>query len=168
MAVVLEGAPGGSGRADVEYPIAGASFASPLQPVQADVPFEIPNRSEHAPRLYAVGDPDLVPGDPINPGTSREATAESSYQRIAIRDRETGHIEGAVVAFPHPYFSAVEADGSFEIDNVPEGTYQLRVWYRDGWLDLEPKSVDVPDSGRVSAPVTVPAELNTVAPEGDG
>jgi len=34
-----------------------------------------------------------------------------------------------IAAFDHPYFATTGADGSFSIDSIPPGRYQLRVWH---------------------------------------
>ena len=34
-----------------------------------------------------------------------------------------------IAAFDHPYFATTGADGSFSIDSIPPGRYQLRLWH---------------------------------------
>lgn len=168
MIVVLEGAAaesGAGGASDIEYPIEGASFTAPIRPVVAGVSFSIANRSQHAPRLYAPGDLDLIPGDPINPGSSRDVTVSTPYQAFDVRDRDTAHIEGRLVAFPHPYFSRVSDAGNFRIEDVPEGRYSLRVWYRNGWLDIDPEPVTVDEAGRITTDIDIPPVLEITSPE---
>ena len=38
-------------------------------------------------------------------------------------------MEAYVVAVPTPYFSSVNADGSFHIGDVPDGSYTVKVWH---------------------------------------
>jgi plastocyanin len=38
-------------------------------------------------------------------------------------------MEAYVVVVPTPYFSAVSADGTFRIGDVPDGSYTLKVWH---------------------------------------
>jgi len=38
-------------------------------------------------------------------------------------------MEGFVVAVPTPYFAVTKADGSFQIPNVPDGSYTVKVWH---------------------------------------
>lgn len=167
LVVVLEGpAAARAERADpIEYPIEGATFVHPILPVQVDVRFEIVNRSKHSPRLFSAGDPDLLAGDPLNPGASREAKVSVPYRRFGLRDRDTAHIKGAVVAFPHRLFSRVDDAGRFEIAGVPAGTYTARIWYRHGWLDTRTAEVTVSEGGRARVDIEIPPRLEVSAPE---
>src|SRR5437868_4885496 len=46
-----------------------------------------------------------------------------------------------VVIAPTPYFAVTDADGSFEIKNVPPGTYALKTWSEDGKVTTQPVTV---------------------------
>jgi hypothetical protein len=39
------------------------------------------------------------------------------------------HMSGYSAVFDHPYFAITDADGKFEIDGVPPGTYTLVAWH---------------------------------------
>jgi plastocyanin len=38
-------------------------------------------------------------------------------------------MEAFVIAVPTPYHAVAKADGSFKIDNVPDGSYTVKVWH---------------------------------------
>ena len=38
-------------------------------------------------------------------------------------------MEGFVLAVPTPYFAVTRADGSFSIPNLPDGSYNVKVWH---------------------------------------
>jgi plastocyanin len=38
-------------------------------------------------------------------------------------------MEAFVVAVPTPYFAVIQADGSFKIADVPDGSYMVKVWH---------------------------------------
>ncbi len=38
-------------------------------------------------------------------------------------------MEGYVVAVPTPYYAVTAADGSYDIKDVPDGTYTVKVWH---------------------------------------
>lgn len=40
-------------------------------------------------------------------------------------------MEGYVVAVPTPYFAPTELDGSYMIDDLPDGTYTVKVWHAE-------------------------------------
>jgi plastocyanin len=39
------------------------------------------------------------------------------------------HMAASVIVFGHPWFTVPEADGSFEIDDVPAGNQQITAWH---------------------------------------
>ena len=44
---------------------------------------------------------------------------------------DTGHawMIAYVITAEHPYYAVTDADGNFNLDNVPPGTYTLRMWH---------------------------------------
>jgi plastocyanin len=41
-------------------------------------------------------------------------------------------MSGYIIVVPTPYFAVTDKEGSFEIKNVPPGTYTLKTWSEDG------------------------------------
>jgi len=168
MIVVLDGAtPPEEDRQPpgqpVRYTIIGESFEVPLLPVVAGSVVEIRNAGRGAPRLYSPDQADLVPGDPIGPrGERKTKKIEPAHRAFELRDRESVHLSGRIVAFPHRYMSLVGADGKFAIQGVAPGTWKVRVWYRDAWVEVAEETVEVV-AKKESKPVkiTLPAKLVT-------
>ena len=171
LVVVLEG--GTAAPEDTEppplsvrYSIIGESFDAPILPVVVGSVVEIQNQARNSPRLYSPGVEGLVPGDPINPKGSRKTKKiDKAGQAFEIRDRESAHLSGRIVAFPHRYFARVKPDGKFEITGVPPGSWKVRVWYADGFLETPVETVQV-EARRPTKPVklAIPARLPTTAP----
>lgn len=55
---------------------------------------------------------------------------------------------GWIAVFDHPYFTTSGTDGSFAIDSIPPGRYQLRVWHPR--LGISTDSVTIEDGKAVS------------------
>lgn len=147
----------------VRYTIIGESFDVPLLPVVVGSVVEIRNAGRGAPRLYSPAKTDLVPADPISPrGERKTKKIEPAFGSYELRDRESIHLSGRIVAFPHRYTSLVAPDGSFAIRDVSPGVWKVRVWYRDGWAELVEETVEVV-AKKESKPVkvTLPARLVT-------
>src|SRR6266545_2263061 len=168
LVVVLEGAtPPEEDRQPpsqpVRYTILGESFEVPVLPVVVGSVIEIRNAGRGAPRLYSPGKPDLVPPDPIGPrGERKTRKIEPAFQPFDLRDRESIHLSGRIVAFPHRYVALVAPDGRFMIRDVAPGTWKVRLWYADGWVDAPEETVEVV-ARKESKPVkvTLPAKLLT-------
>jgi plastocyanin len=61
-------------------------------------------------------------------------------------------MSGYVVVVPTPYFAATAKDGSFEIKDVPPGSYTLKTWSEDGKPATAPVTVA---AGTATANLTV-------------
>jgi hypothetical protein len=170
LVVVLEGNTVPSGDQSppgqpVEMILLGHSFEQPLLPVMTGGSVEIKNKGRNSPRLHTPSNPDLVPSDPINPrGTRLIKKFPGKYKAIEIRDHDTAHLSGHILGIPHPYFSALTADGKFTITGVPKGVWKVRIWFKDGWLDMREYTVDVP-AKRTTKPqkITLPDQLKVKA-----
>ncbi|HKE18988.1 MAG TPA: hypothetical protein VKB80_29140 [Kofleriaceae bacterium] len=149
MIVVLEGAtPPEEDRQPPDQParyaILGESFETPLVAVVVGSVVSIHNAGRGAPRIYSPDQADLVPADPISPGGERKTRKiEPAHRTFELRDRESVHLSGRIVALPHRYFSLIAGDGHFAIQGVAPGTWKVRVWYRDGWADVPEETVEV-------------------------
>jgi plastocyanin len=55
------------------------------------------------------------------------------------------HMSAFILVFSHRYFAVTGADGSYRIDNVPPGTYNVFVWNES--LPLDSRRVTLPESG---------------------
>ena len=137
MVVVLEQAEGaqkGAAPGQVIWELVGDSFARPVMiaPVGSEV--VIKNVSKMARTLVALEDSALVPSGPINPtGPKSFRVAEAKVYTIA--DKDAAHLRGTLVTVTSPYVATVDDAGKFELADVPEGNYKLRIFYKNAWLD---------------------------------
>lgn len=160
LVVVLEGgpvddeakqAPGGT----VTYELRGESFHVPLLPVIAGTRIKLDNKGLRATTLVTPEEPELVDSVALNPLGSHEFKVATPHQVILIRGAESSHLRGRVVGFPDRYFAPVDDRGRFELKGVPEGTWKLRVWFRDGWIDGVEQTVEVQKKKRVEVELTL-------------
>ncbi len=160
LLVVLDGpaaaAPVAPGQ--VMWELLGESFARPVIGVAVGSKVEIKNSSRTPRTLAAAGNPKLIEAGPLNPSGARSFRADAAGV-ITIADADAPHLTGTAVVVASPYFAAVDANGKFElVGEVPEGTYKLRVFYREGWLALaDEPTVVVPAKGKAEVAVKIPA-----------
>jgi plastocyanin len=58
-------------------------------------------------------------------------------------------MQGSVVVLETPYFAVTSSDGSYDIKNVPAGTYTVKIWHEK--LHGAPQQVTVAASGDATA-----------------
>lgn len=66
-----------------------------------------------------------------------------------------GHVwmNGEMIVAPHPYYTVTDADGNFELTDVPPGQYEIIAWH-EGWRVVgETPMYDVMTQVRVKRPV---------------
>jgi plastocyanin len=103
----------------------------------SSVDFRNEDRVVHA--LRTVGD-DRVPPQPQAPGSLRtiKFSAPGIYQ---LRCTEVPHVHGTVMVLAAGRFAVPKATGAYRIDDVPPGSYTLKVWYAGEYLHSQ--TVDV-------------------------
>lgn len=82
--------------------------------------------------LHNVFTPDAC-AEKFNLGTWPQGETKShSFKKecaTVLLCKVHAEMEAYVVALPTPYFSSVNADGSFHIGDVPDGSYTVKVWH---------------------------------------
>lgn len=147
----------------VVYELLGASFASPVLPVQVGAQVELKNRSYDTPTLVTPDAPDVLASVELKPRAVHAFRVTEPHKPLVIRAEGTPHLQGRVVAFPQPYFARVDERGNFEIDGVPPGEWTARIWYRDGWLEDVAQRITVGPK-RTAVTIQVSPVLKVKAP----
>ena len=101
--------------------------------------------------LHNVFSPDSC-ADRFNLGTWPQGqTKNFTFKKqcfAALLCKVHSEMDGFVVALPTSYFAVTSPDGSYEIKDVPDGTYLLKVWHPT--LKAAQKSVVVKGATEVS------------------
>jgi hypothetical protein len=146
--VVLEDGPAteaaSTPRTPVTWQLESHSFDPPILPVVTGGTVEIANVGRETHVLLAPGHEGLLPRDPIGPGANRVIEVPGEGEAIRVVSRRSPHLEGRIVPVATRYFSRLDRNGRFRIENVPVGRWTLRVWYRDGWAAMPARPLDVP------------------------
>ncbi|MFN0250170.1 MAG: hypothetical protein ACKV2T_25020 [Kofleriaceae bacterium] len=156
MIVVLEGDAKPSSPGQVTWELVGESFARPVMGAPAGSEVVIKNTSRTARTLVAAEDPKLVQAGPINPTGTKSFRVPEGGKVYSIGDADAPHLRGKLVVTSSPYVALVDEAGKFDFGEVAEGSYKLKVFYKDRWLEGA-TDVNVGNKGKVEVNPKVPA-----------
>jgi hypothetical protein len=137
MVVVLEGDEKPVSPPQVVIELRGDSFSKRIVAAPAGAEVVIKNVSKTSRTLVAAEDPKLVPQGPINPTGPKSFRVTDVGRVYTIGDKDAEHLRLTIVVVNTQYAGYPDDNGKFEVDNVPAGTYKVKIWYRDGWLQRE-------------------------------
>ena len=141
----------------IRWPLVGESFQIPLLPILVRSSVELRNEGTNSPILFCNDLPEnALPAVPLDPGGLQTFQVDVANKALLIQGRDNPHLSGRIVAFDSPYFATVDASGNWEIPEVPAGRWTVKVWYRDGWLDIDDKQLDVKGKKTTHDPVIPP------------
>jgi hypothetical protein len=158
--VMLDGA-APSAPPQVNWDLVGESFAHPVLAAMAGADVVIKNSSKSSRTLAVDEDPKLLGNDVLNPSGAKTIHVAAG-KVYTVHDADAAYVRGRIVAVATPYIGYLDAGGKFEIADVPDGTYKLRVYYKDGWLDVEQTVAVTPKAKKPEVTVKV-ASLKTAA-----
>jgi hypothetical protein len=105
-------------------------------PMVHDMRFFRENRGDPVTRLLTVDEGQVIPSERI--------AAEAGI----VEARCTRHpwLRAYIAVFDHPYFAITDASGAFTIDELPPGTYTIKVW-REGMERPEERRIVITPGG---------------------
>ena len=148
LVVALEGEGRQGAPAEVSWDVVGESFARPVIAVPVGAEVVIKNQTKVPRTLAAAEDPKLIVG-PLNPTGSKSFRANQPAT-YTVADKDAPHLRGKIVVVPTLHVATVDENGRFEMTDVPDGSYKLRVFYYDpgGTSDWLPFTADVTVASR--------------------
>jgi hypothetical protein len=105
--------------------------------VGTTVHFKNTDRVPHT--LYLEGGTSMMAPQATPAGQSRAQKFMASGVYV-IRDEDFPHLTGVVLATETPFAATLDEKGSFKLD-VPEGKYQVRVFWHGDWVVSQPLTV---------------------------
>jgi hypothetical protein len=140
----------------------GGSFDKPLVAVAPGTEVTIKSCAACPDANLAVeGKPDLIESSVLAANGSKVFKAAQAGAFV-IEDKVSTGLRGYVAVFDTPYFVQPDATGHFEIKDVAPGTYTLRIWYADHFVQRGDENVTVegkrspPDLPHVAIPTGFP------------
>jgi hypothetical protein len=151
--VALEGeAKPGSAPAEVSWDLVGESFARPVIAVPVGAEVVIKNQTKVSRTIGAAEDPKLIAG-PLNP-TGTKSFRAMQPAIYTIGDKDAPYLKGKIVVVATTHVASVDDSGRFEMTDVPDGNYKLRIFYYNPQGEAR---------GRSSAWLSVTADVSVVS-----
>lgn len=147
----------------VPWELVGESFRWPVLGAPLGAQVVIKNVSTTARTLVALEDPKLLQTGMINPKIGERTFTMANPRVFTITDKDAPHLVGRVVGVATSYIAHVQVSGTtgkFDLGDVVEGTYTLRVFYKDHWL-TDTATVTVPAKIRGRGKYEVSAKITS-------
>ncbi len=142
----------------------GESFARRVVAAPAGAEVVIKNTSKTARTLVAAEDPKLIPQGPINPTGPKSFRVADVDKVYTISDKDVPHLKLTIVTVNTQFVAYPDDSGKFEIPNMPAGSYKLKIWYGDKWIERPDDTVEVKDKGKTEFNPKI--EASAFAPAG--
>jgi plastocyanin len=131
----------------------GAVFSPHVLPVMVGTTVEWPNDDDIYHNVFSMSDArqfdlGLYKGDP--PG--KHVTFDKPG-RVDVFCSIHENMHCVVLVLENPYFASTDANGDYQIPNVPPGTYKLKAWHER--LPADAQEVVVPTNGNIRADFTL-------------
>src|ERR1043166_6337644 len=140
LIVALEGDQRPGAPAQVNWDLVGESFARPVIAVPVGAEVVIRNQTKVPRTLAAAEDAKLLVG-PLNP-TGTKSFRATEPATFTIGDRDAPHPHGRIVVVATTHAASVDDAGRFEMTDVPDGSYKLKIYYYDPIAESHGKRSD--------------------------
>jgi hypothetical protein len=157
MVVVAYGSEVPVSPPQVVIELLGETFSRKVVAAPAGAEVVIKNVSKTARTLVADEDPTLIPQGPINPTGPKSFRVNEVDKVYTIGDKDAPHLKTKVIVVNTQYVGYPDDNGKFEIPNMPPGSYKVKVWYGDGWIERPDDTVDVGAKGKTELNPKIPA-----------
>jgi plastocyanin len=154
--VYLETAPRGAfeerepGRAVLDQ--RNETFVPHVLAVMAGTTVEFPNSDRIFHNVFSLSKPKRFDLGRYATGRSKSVRFDRPGVVRVFCDIHS-HMNAFILVFSHPFFDVTDAEGRFQLDNVPAGTYTVIGWYEGEQRTSQ--SVNVPSGGVVDLELTV-------------
>lgn len=127
-------------------------FTPHVLPIQVGTTVEFHNSDAVSHNVFTVDEcADAFDLGSWTKGETRSYTFKRECKAVILCNIHP-EMEAWLVAVPTPYFAVTDRDGSYEIPNVPEGSYTVKVWHP---RLLQEASAEVTVAGEAELDITL-------------
>jgi hypothetical protein len=166
MVIVVEGQEKPAAPPRVQWNLVGESFNHPVIAAAAGAEVTIVNQSKTARTLVAKEDPKLLDPGPINPSGPKTFHPQEAGKVYTIVDKDSPHLIGRVVVVNTQFIAYPDESGHFDIENIPPGSYKLKIWYDTGWIARPDEDITIAAKGKTDINPKLGADAFTAGSAG--
>jgi plastocyanin len=107
----------------------GCMYQPRVLALQANQPLEVINDDPTTHNIHAMPANNREWNEAEQPGSKVEESFPRQEVGIPVKCNIHPWMRSYIAVFKHPYFAVTGKDGSFELGNLPPGTYTIQAWH---------------------------------------
>ena len=135
----------------------GEAFVPAVLPITAGSTVDFPNEDDYFHNVFSLSRGASFDLGRYPQGQSRSRVFDTPGL-VKVFCHLHAHMHGVILVLDHPYFTTPAADGSFTIDNVPPGRYELAAWHERVGEAVSPVTTGAGETSTVEIALPVIAE----------